>query len=622
MKKYYMSIIFILADAICINIAYILAFLLRYEFDINSKVFQGFFEVYESNIFMFSLITCLGIAIFRGYRIHPGYIQIEDLMRVIAGLVAAQIAIPIVVSARSEFIPGSIYTIAFFIGMALMCGIRVLQQNISLLTRIFLIRTKHKEKYENTIPRVMIVGTGRELAGFIIEVNKNKLLDKSVVVAVDEDSKVHGMRICGVKIAGGTDKIKQLARKYKVDEIVISITDFSEDKMASIAEECSKTRCKTIILPSFLEIIERKPKVKSTYPDIHKLLSRSKVEIDKRDQRAYIEGKIVMVAGAAGSIGSKLAKEIIALNPRKLLLVDVDQKSLDILIRELTLYKEGVEVEGVLCTVTRINAIKETFERYKPHVVYYAAASKEGNSVQPDASQAFAVNFRGAVNFMELAHRNSVDRFILISDLKAFNKENIVQKTMRIAQLTAQEYSLNSDTKFSVVCFGHILDTDSGFLGDIIYQVKKGMPVYCPSGDIMSHFIPVEDAIKLIMEVGRISEGGEIFCLNMATAVNLKELTENAIKLLGFIPYADVDIKLTEDSYYKENLGEKNILREYLVETNNRSLYRYEYIEESEEIMQIVKTKEDSFEADAFIENLIVAGDAEIQKWVNKVLGN
>ena len=620
MKKYYRLVIFIITDIICINVAYVLAFLLRYEFDLESKVFQGFFHVYESNLLLITFFSCLGIAIFKGYSIYLKYMQVEDLTRIILGLTSGSILSSLLMKAKGELIPGSVYAIAFFVALALICVVRITQKAFLVLGKeavksIYEIRQK-----ENIQPRVMVVGTGREGAGLILEINRNRLLDKHVVVAVDDDTSKHGLSFCGVKVAGGTNRIKQLVRRYRVDEIFIVIPDMTDERRAEIAEECGKTGCKTVILSGLEDLIYSKNRCRIAHPDVNKLLNRSPIKSDQRLQASYIEGKIILIVGAAGVIGKKLAQEIIRLNPRKLLLMDINNKALEELPNFINAHESKVEIEVILCNASREKEAQEIFEKYKPHVVYYAAAVTDSNIVKINARQSLLVNVKSVESMMALSHKNSVERFIMLSDIRSFGYRDSVHKTERIAQLTAQEYSLISDTKFSVVCFGHVLDPGSGFLGDIMRQIENGKEVFCPAGDMMAHFITIDDAVKLIIDTGRIADGGEIFCLNMSAAINLKELTENIIRVTGLIPYADVDIKFVDDSYYNETIKDISFNAEYLSETSNPGIYRYDYIQESKELMRLFKSESGDRQFEEFVDKLLEEGEEAIQTWLDKAL--
>lgn len=380
MVKYSRIALLFFADIICINFAYILSFLLRFEFTI-SDAFLGFFAVYANNII---IITLVKLAVFWAlglYRSLWKYAGTEEMVKIVMAAVTATAASIVYLEFTQQYFPRSIYVFSCVLDFVLIGGVRFGYRVVRDLRKPGavgnLVRVLRKSNSGSEISRVMVVGAGDAGAAIIKDIKQHPDLGKKVVAAIDDNPNKLNQTIVGVKIAGNHSDIKHIARKYGVDEIIIAIPSANKKAIQEIVNECNKTRCKMKILPGISDLINEKVSIsKLRDVDIEDLLGREPVQINLREISGYLEGKIVLVTGGGGSIGSELCRQIARFKPRKLIALDIYENSVFELSNEIKSTFPGLEFEVVIASVRSRQRMREVFLKYKPHVVFHAAAHK------------------------------------------------------------------------------------------------------------------------------------------------------------------------------------------------------------------------------------------------------
>jgi len=549
MVKYTRMAMLCLLDIIIVNIAYIAAFLLRFEFEIESEIFTNFFGVYTSNMFMITLISLLAFALVGIYNSMWKYAGLDELIRVVAGSVLAEFLAITFMMLTQQVFPRSIYFISGMIMLLGVGGSRMLYRYLRSIrsgAKITSIKITKGGVIGSNTKKVMVIGAGDAGAAMIREIRQHPEYNSRVVVVIDDNPEKVGKRISGVKIAGNTEKIRAIARRYGVDEIIVAIPSANKKAIQKIVGECNKTRCKVKILPSLIELINETVSVsKLRDVEVEDLLGREPINVNLREISGYIEGRIVLVSGAGGSIGSELCRQVAKFKPRRLIALDIYENSVFELAGEIKNLYPDLEFEVIIASVRSRDRLDAIFKKYRPHVVFHAAAHKHVPLMEKNPGEALNNNIIGTKNMADMADKYLAERFIMISTDKAVNPTNVMGATKRVAEMIVQEKSASSSTNFAAVRFGNVLGSNGSVIPIFRKQIANGGPVTVTHPDITRYFMTIPEAVQLVIQAGAMGEGGEIFVLDMGEPVKIMELAENVIRLSGYVPNVDIDIEIT-----------------------------------------------------------------------------
>ena len=624
MVKYSRIALLLFADIICINFAYIVSFLLRFEFAVNSDVFLGHFSVYADNIL---IITAVKLAVFwfSGlYRSLWRYAGTEEIVRIVFASLAAAAAAIVYLEFSQQSFPRSIYVISCIMDIILIGGVRFGYRIIRDLRnpgafKSLLFSLKSSQGAE--LSKVMVVGAGDAGATIIKDIKQHPDSGKKVVVAVDDNPNKLNQMIVGVKIAGNHLAIKQLARKYGVDEIIIAIPSANKKAIQEIVNECNKTRCKMKILPAISDLINERVSIsKLRDVDIEDLLGREPVQVNLREISGYIEGKIVLVTGGGGSIGSELCRQIARFKPRKLIALDIYENTVFELSNEIKNLYPSLEFEVVIASVRSRQRMREVFLKYKPHVVFHAAAHKHVPLMESNPKDAVINNIVGTKNMIDLSDEYAVENFVMISTDKAVNPTNVMGTTKRVAEMILQEKSTHSRTSYSAVRFGNVLGSNGSVIPLFRKQIERGGPVTVTHQDITRYFMTIPEAVQLVIQAGAMATGGEIFILDMGDPVRIMDLAENVIRLSGYIPNVDIDIKVT-GLRPGEKLYEELLLDEEGIEkTAHNKIYVGHPLPPSPELSEMLE--KEGICTEESINGILTMKDEEVKDWLQKLVPN
>jgi FlaA1/EpsC-like NDP-sugar epimerase len=423
----------------------------------------------------------------------------------------------------------------------------------------------------------IIIGAGGAGQELIDELLKNKY-EYSIVGFIDDDKYKKGKIIRGKKVLGDTDELSSIIEEYDVSTVFIAIPSSSGKQIRKIFSLCTKLSVKIKVVPRISEIINGQvtfDQVKNI--EVEDVLGRSVVRQDFKEAKEKMKGKIAIIFGAAGSIGSELCKQCLLFNPKKVICVDQWENGLFYLHKKLSeVQHEKYSEDRIVYEIADIrdkDKMDFLFEKYKPDYVFNAAAYKHVPLMESNIDEAIKNNIYGTKNLFEAAIKNNVQKFILISTDKAVNPTNVMGATKRVTEKIMHYYS-NKDhnTKFSAVRFGNVLNSNGSVVPTFKKQIDEGQ-ITVTHPDIIRYFMTISEAVQLVLQCWAQSIGNEIFILDMGEPVKILELAKLMIRLRGLEPYKDIDIKISGlrpgEKLYEELLTE---VEETSV-TNNDKIY-------------------------------------------------
>ncbi|MEA5051095.1 MAG: nucleoside-diphosphate sugar epimerase/dehydratase [Oscillospiraceae bacterium] len=417
--------------------------------------------------------------------------------------------------------------------------------------------------------RVMVVGAGDAASTLLHEIFRDENTDYNIVCAVDDNPQKLGRTIMGIKIMGTTRDIPSLVAQCDIDTILLAVPAADDAEKRRILNICSKTSCNMRMLPDICKLISDGKDLLSRVRDVkvEDLLGRDEIDLDEVETFDHIRGKVVLVTGAGGSIGSELCEQIAASGPKKLILVDIYENSAyneqQKLLRE---YGAALDLEVCIASVRDSRKMDALFESERPQLVFHAAAHKHVPLMETSPEEAVKNNVCGTWNVARSADKYGVETFVLISTDKAVNPTSIMGATKRICEMIVQAMAKTSATRFVAVRFGNVLGSNGSVIPLFKEQIAAGGPVTVTHPDIVRYFMTIREAVSLVIASAEIAKGGEIFVLDMGHQVKILDLAENLIRLAGFTPYKDIPIVFTglrpgEKLYEELLLSEEGITK-------------------------------------------------------------
>jgi FlaA1/EpsC-like NDP-sugar epimerase len=386
-----------------------------------------------------------------------------------------------------------------------------------------------------------------------------------VCIVDDDETKLH-KRIHNIRVVGNTNEIKKLAAKYKIDEILIAMPSAKKVEINRIFEICKTTPCKVKILPGVYQILSGEANVSSLRPvQISDLLGREQIKVKLDEIMGYIEGETVLVTGGGGSIGSELCRQIATHNPKQLIILDIYENNAYDIEQELKRNRPNLNLLVLIASIRDKGKMNDVFSKYKPTIVFNAAAHKHVPLMENSPNEAVKNNVFGTRNVAKCADRYGAKVFVQISTDKAVNPTNIMGATKRICEMIVQTIGKYSKTKFVAVRFGNVLGSNGSVIPLFEKQIAEGGPVTVTHKDIIRYFMTIPEAVSLVLQAGAYAKGGQIFVLDMGEPVKIYDLAYNLIKLSGLEPNVDIEIKCTGlrpgEKLYEERLMDEEGLQ-------------------------------------------------------------
>lgn len=396
------------------------------------------------------------------------------------------------------------------------------------------------------IVNTLVIGAGEAGSVIVQEIKSSKYLNRNVVGIIDDNPSKKGKYLHGIKILGNRNDVKRLAEKYDVQEIILAIPSASAKDTRDILKICNETECKLKVLPGMYQLITEEVSVsKLREVSIEDLLGRDTINIDVESVCNHVNNQVVMITGGGGSIGSELCRQIAAHNPKLLIIFDIYENTTYDIQQELIKKYPSLKLETLIGSVRNTNRIESVIERYRPNIIYHAAAHKHVPLMEDSPNEAIKNNVFGTYKTARAADKYGVKRFVLISTDKAVNPTNIMGASKRICEMIIQTFSRYSATEYVAVRFGNVLGSNGSVIPLFKKQIAEGGPVTVTHPDIIRYFMTIPEAVSLVLEAGANAKGGEIFVLDMGEPVKIADLAKNLIRLSGYKLGEDIEIKYT-----------------------------------------------------------------------------
>lgn len=535
MRKRHKNILLIF-DILFINLSYFISLYLRFEGDIEVKYLQ----TYMNNFVTLTIIKLFIFYYFKLYKSVWRYASIGELMNIIVASIVSNTVALSYLFIKQQFLPRSVYVIVTMIDMIFIGGSR------------FSVRAIRKIKSDGSTlgngkvyRRIMIVGGGDAGATVIRELNNHTKLNSKPVVIVDDDVKKCGQIIQGVSVLGKRDDIIRLAKEMNIDEIIIAMPSADKQEIKKVVEVCGKTKCKLKILPGMYELIDGNVSIKKIRNvEIEDLLGREEIKLNVDEISSYISGKVVLVTGGGGSIGSELCRQITRFNPKKLIILDIYENSTYDIQNELLRVYRDLNLKVIIASLKDEAKVNQIIKDEIPDLVFHAAAHKHVPLMEECPEEAVKNNVFGTLNLVQAVDKYGVKKFIMISTDKAVNPTNVMGTTKRICEMIVQSINETSSTEFVSVRFGNVLGSNGSVIPLFKNQIKEGGPVTVTHEDVVRYFMTIPEAVRLVIQAGAMAKGGEIFILDMGEPIKIIDLAKDLIKLSGFEPNVDIPIKV------------------------------------------------------------------------------
>ncbi len=398
-----------------------------------------------------------------------------------------------------------------------------------------LIRDTYITKVDNK-KKTLIIGAGSAGTMVARQLLSNKEAELWPVAFIDDSPTKQRLDILGVPVVGEVTNIEEIVQDHQITNIIIAIPSLNNVELNRIFRECSKTTAKTQILPMLEDLVTGKVSV-NQFRDVQveDLLGREPVSLDIQAISESITGKIVLVTGAGGSIGSEICRQILPFKPKKMVLLGHGENSIYSIHLELTesISDQSIELVPVIADLQDANRIHKVIERNRPNVVYHAAAHKHVPLMEANPEEAIKNNIMGTKNVAEASSRYGVETFVMISSDKAVNPTSVMGSTKRLAEMLVQYMDQISLTRFVAVRFGNVLGSRGSVIPLFKKQIKRGGPVTVTHPDMQRYFMTIPEASRLVLQAGSLAHGGEIFVLDMGEPVKIVDLAKNLIRLSG-----------------------------------------------------------------------------------------
>ncbi len=493
---------------------YIVSIIVHIAFYLGAKVYRSIVEYTRA----------------REYVIYAG-------ITLVAGVLSA-------VLHRIFSIPSYSYRVVLlssFFMAGLMISARVAFRFLNSFLHTRKIRTKQVEK-------ILIIGAGKVSAQAIQNLLLNINRRYKIVGIIDDSKKKQNSYINGVRVIGGRENIIPICEKEKIDIILFTMASNNKLQRRELLDICSETKAKIKEIPNLKELLLSDEPVKvESFKDveIEDLLGRDPIKLEDSQIKRFIFGKRVLVTGGGGSIGSELCRQIASFGAKQLLMVDIYENTLYEIELELRKKHPELDMTAIIASVRDSKRINEIFAKYKPEIVFHAAAHKHVPLMETSPIEAIKNNVFGTYNVAKAAHNHAVEKFILVSTDKAVNPTSIMGATKRICEMIIQSQNAKSKTNYVAVRFGNVLGSNGSVIPIFKKQIAAGGPVTVTHKDITRYFMTIPEAVGLILQAITFAEGGEIFVLDMGEPVKIYDLAYKMIKLSGYEPNVDIPIKIT-----------------------------------------------------------------------------
>lgn len=555
-------------DFLAVIMSYFLALWIRFDCEF-SEIDLPYLHTYYKTIIIYALFCIVAFGVLRLYKSIWRFASYTELLRMIYAAIITAVIYSIVVNVFIMRMPVSYYFFGFLIQFTLTLGVRFSYRFILLL--------RGRKNSDIRQKRVMIIGAGEAGQMILRDIKNSKEVNKKVCCFIDDNQNKWGRYIDNVPVFGGRDSIMEAVKKYDIEKIYVAMPSAKPEDKREILHICNETSCELMNLPGMYQLYTGEVLVsKMKQVQIEDLLGRDPIKADMTEVFEYIQGKVVLVTGV-GSIGSELARQIAAHNPKHLILFDIyENNAYDIQLELMKKYPK-LKLDTIIGSVRDSRKIFQVFEQYRPDIVYHAAAHKHVPLMEDSPCEAIKNNALGTYKTAYAAMSHGCQRFVLISTDKAVNPTNIMGASKRLCEMIIQAFDAKikegkayeipqlfthsmkevitapkvvealktTKTEFVAVRFGNVLGSNGSVVPLFKKQIEAGGPVTVTHPDIIRFFMTIPEAVSLVLLAGTFANGGEIFVLDMGEPVKIVTLARNLIRLSGYTPDVDIQLKFT-----------------------------------------------------------------------------
>lgn len=536
----YMRVILLLVeDVIAVMLSSFLALWIRYEL-----IFADIDRIFLESIWQYAGINIMcTIAVFYVFHLYTSlwkYASVNELVNITLAVIISGILNTIGMKAFRYPIPRSYDILYTLILLFMMIFIRFFYRFVRFVKGEYFL----KNKKENA--NVMVIGAGDAGAAIVKELRLNKQLKRRVRCMIDDDPAKQGKYIQGCLVVGGKKDIIPAVKQYGITKIVIAMPSAPKSTIKEIVDLCQHTGCKIRILPGMYQLVNGEVRVSQLRDvEIGDLLGREQIKVNLDEILGYVQNKVVLVTGGGGSIGSEICRQLAGHGVKQLIIVDIYENNIYEIQQELKRKYPELNLVALIASVRNTHRINEIMEKYRPQVVYHAAAHKHVPLMEDSPNEAIKNNVFGTYKTASAAGKHGVERFVLISTDKAVNPTNIMGASKRMCEMIVQTLDKFYPTEFVAVRFGNVLGSNGSVIPLFKKQIAEGGPVTVTHPDIIRYFMTIPEAVSLVLQAGAYAKGGEIFVLDMGEPVKIADLAKNLIRLSGFKVGEDIEIQYT-----------------------------------------------------------------------------
>ena len=560
--------VLVLLDACSVALSLLVSMWVKFDFT-PANIQQTYVDEFFRTVWIWVPFCVVIFALLRLYNNFLSFASVDILLRIFVSY--AIISATMMVTYHLGFIDlaPSYYMITIVINF-------IFTATIHFACRILYdFRNMVKKMHANTDERVMIIGAGAAGRMLIREIARTEKINSKAVCIIDDDPSKVGCLLDSIPVVGGRDYIVEAVDKYKVNKIIYAIPSSSAEERKKVLEICSNTECSVEILPGIYQMVSgqyvlgKRRKVK-----IQDLLERDAINVNLDEIYNYISGKVVMVTGGGGSIGSELCRQIAMSAPKKLIIFEIYENNAYDIQMELVKKYPYLDLEVLIGSVRNTARLDCVLSQYKPDIVFHAAAHKHVPLMEDSPNEAIKNNVFGTYKLAQASVKYGVKKFVLISTDKAVNPTNIMGASKRLCEMIVQMMNREApDTDFVAVRFGNVLGSNGSVVPLFEKQIEQGGPVTVTHPEITRFFMTIPEAVSLVLQAGYYAKGGEIYVLDMGEPVKIADMARKLIRLMGYQPDVDIMIEYTGlrpgEKLYEELLMDE----EGLQETENKLIH-------------------------------------------------
>ena len=595
------SAILVAYDLVAVVFSYFIALLVRFDCRF-SLIPRDYLEGYYKSIIVYAIIVAVVFQCFRLYQSIWRFASFVELCRLLLATAITSVIYVLFETICIQRMPVSYFIFGIIVQLTLTVGVRFSYRFILLLRERNYFGTDKTKPKES---KVMLIGAGQAGQAIIRDVRRSTSLNDKIVCIIDDNSNKWSRFIDGIPVVGGRESIVENCKKYGIDKIYYAIPSANMKTEKEILEICSETGCKMKKLPGMFQLISDQVTIADMKDvQIEDLLGREPIKVDMNEIFAYIRGKVILVTGGGGSIGSELCRQIAAHEPKMLIIFDIYENNAYSIQLELKRKYPNLKLETIIGSVRDGRKLLDLMEKYHPQIIYHAAAHKHVPLMEDSPCESIKNNVMGTYNTALCAALTGCERFVLISTDKAVNPTNIMGASKRLCEMVVQSFDAlvkagkadkllpmflgwahtedneglaerlkSAKVEYVAVRFGNVLGSNGSVIPLFKKQIELGGPVTVTHPNIIRYFMTIPEAVSLVLQAGTYANGGEIFVLDMGEPVKIDTLARNLIRLSGHEPDGDIKIVYTGLRPGEKLFEEKLMAEEGLKKTKNKLIH-------------------------------------------------